>query len=420
MEPYVARVLDRLIEELMDQGDGLHAVLLVGPRSAGKTTTAQRFAKSILRLDRPAERGVVLADPDVAISTGARPLLIDEWQLAPEVLGAVKRAVDSDFSGGQFLLTGSARTDLLVSGWAGTGRVVRLNLWGMTERELIGEANDGPALLEVIADPVASMPSINSTVDLRGYLERAFTGGLPQVARAASQKRRSLLLSAYIDQVITRDVQLHGARRSPSLLRGYLRSLAASTAGSVTTARLLQATGIDRATAEAYDDVFETLMITERVPAYVDNRLNRLARRPKRYLTEPSLIGPLLGIDERAALRDVDLLGRIVDTYVAAQLRPELELFTPQARLFHLRDANGDHEIDLIIEYADGGVIAIEVKASAAPDRNDGRHLRWLQNAIGPKFRRGIVFHTGPRSFQYEPDIWYLPIAAFWEGNHQV
>ena len=138
-------------------------------------------------------------------------------------------------------------------------------------------------------------------------------------------------------------------------------------------------------------------------------------RRPKRYLAEPSLLGPLAGIDERGVLRDVDLLGRLLDTYVAAQLRPELELIAPRPQLLHLRDANGDHEVDLLVELADGRVLAIEIKASAAPTRDDARHLRWLRDRVGEDFVRGIVFHTGPRSFQYEPNIWYLPIAALWE-----
>ena len=409
------RLLDRVLIELVDATHGLPAVLIVGPRGAGKTTTAQQRARTVIRLDRPAERGVVEADPDAALSVGPRPLLIDDWQLAPEVLGAVKRAVDRDFAPGQFLLTGSARADRATSGWAGTGRVVRLALWGMTQRELIGAGGTGNTLLSVIADPDAHMPRPADGPDLRGYVELALRGGLPQIARSSSSVRRAMLLGAYIDQLVTRDVQLAGTRRTPSLLRNYLRALAASTAGIPATERLLAAAGIDRATSQAYDDVLESLMVTERVPAYVNNHLNRLASRPKRYLTEPSLLGPLLGIDERAVLRDVDLLGRVIDTYVAAQLRPELELVVPRPQLLHVRDTNGEHEIDLIVEYPDASVVAFKIRATAAPDHHDGRHLRWLRDRIGDRFRRGVVLHTGPHAFQHEADIWYLPIAAFWE-----
>ena len=91
------------------------AEFITGPRAVGKTTTALRHARSVLRLDVEAERGIVLDDPDAAIRDGPFPLLIDEWQHAPGVLGAVKRAVDATpRSPGRYLLTGSARNDLHV------------------------------------------------------------------------------------------------------------------------------------------------------------------------------------------------------------------------------------------------------------------------------------------------------------------
>ncbi len=399
--------------DMCEPQDGVPAILIVGPRGCGKTTTARTHAGSLLRLDRPAERGVALADPDAAIAVGKRPLLIDEWQLAPEVLGAVKRAVDLDFSPGQFILTGSARTDLLTPGWAGTGRVIRLAMWGMTERELRG-AGTSSGFLGLAGDRDAKMPTISDAPDIREYAALALRGGLPQIATSASAPRRARLLDAYVDQLVTRDVELSGSRVNPALLRTYLRALAASSAGIPSTERLIEATNLDRSTVQRYDAVFESLMVSERLPAYGANRLNRIASRPKRYLTEPGLLGPLLGIDERAAMRDVDLLGRLIDTYVAAQIRPELELIYPKPRLMHLRDANGDHEVDLVVEYPDGSVLGIEIKADATPGREAGRHLRWMAQRLGHDLRRGIVLHTGPRSFQYEASIWYLPISTLW------
>lgn len=409
---YLPRRVDGVLRDALGPADGVPAVLVVGPRGCGKTTTASRHAATTLRLDRPNERGVVIADPDAAIAAGPRPLLIDEWQLAPEVLGAVKRAVDLDFTAGQFLLTGSARSDLVTTGWAGTGRVVRLAMWGLTQSELEGRGHEETTVLDLAMDPGAAMPVITDAPDFRVYVDRALRGGLPQIATAGSATTRSRLLDAYVDQLVTRDVETVSPRRNPAMLRTALRAIAASSGGIPAVERLIEATGLDRATIAAYDGVFEALMVTERVPPYLGNRLNRLAKRPKRYVTEPSLLGPLLGIDERTATRDIDVLGRLLDTYVAAQLRPLVELTAPRARLLHLRDTNGEHEVDLIVEHPDGSVIACEVKATAAPDRSDARHLRWLADRLGPLFRRGIVFHTGPRSFQHDDDIWFLPIAA--------
>ena len=74
---------------------GLKALMVVGPRACGKTTTASRLAESLVRLDRPATAAVFQADPDAALADRPEPVVLDEWQDVVDVLGAVKRAVDS-------------------------------------------------------------------------------------------------------------------------------------------------------------------------------------------------------------------------------------------------------------------------------------------------------------------------------------
>ncbi|MGH9000919.1 MAG: DUF4143 domain-containing protein [Acidimicrobiia bacterium] len=156
------------------------------------------------------------------------------------------------------------------------------------------------------------------------------------------------------------------------------------------------------------------LFVVEHLPAWATNRLSRLTVTPKRHLVDPALMGPLLGVDERAVRRDVDLLGRIIESFVVSQLRAELAVCRGAPRLFHLRQKNGRHEVDLLAEFPNGGVIAIEVKAHAAPDRGMAVHLLWLQEELGDRFLAGIVFHTGPRAFPLAEAIHALPICAIW------
>ena len=118
--------------------------------------------------------------------------------------------------------------------------------------------------------------------------------------------------------------------------------------------------------------------------------------------------------------RDVDQLdgrrdpGRLLDTFVLAQLRGELQLGFPQPRLYHLRDRNGDHEVDLIAELDAHRLIAIEVKATAAPRVDSARHLIWLRDQLGERFVAGVVLHTGPRVFSLAERIIAAPVAALW------
>ncbi len=113
-------------------------------------------------------------------------------------------------------------------------------------------------------------------------------------------------------------------------------------------------------------------------------------------------------------MRDADLLGALVESFAVAQLRSQCALLDDPPRLFHLRDANGRREVDVIIEFSDGRAAGIEVKASAAPGPDDARHLRWLRDSIGDRFLAGAVLHTGPRPFRLDDSILALPLYSLW------
>jgi predicted AAA+ superfamily ATPase len=410
---YVPRLLDAHIAELLA---GLPAVLIVGPRAAGKTTTARRLARSMIRLDRPAEAAVVRADPDVAIAGYEEPLLIDEWQMVPEVLGAVKRSIDDDPRPGRFLLTGSVRAELSAAGWPATGRVVRVPLFGLSQRELVGAAEERSLVDRLFGGDVDTFPMPAEVPDLRDYVELALRGGFPDVALQPSVRLRIRWLRGYLGQVVERDASSIGGDRDPRRLRRYLQAIGANTAGTPDHKTLYDAADISRPTALAYDALLEALFVTEQIPAWSTNRLARLTRAPKRYLVEPALLGVLTGLESRGALRDVDVLGRLLDTYVVAQLRAEMDACDPPVTMFHLRLEHGRREADLLLEASDGRIVAIEVKAAAAPTREMARHLIWLRDQLGDIMVGGVLFHTGPRPFSLEERILALPIWALWAG----
>jgi predicted AAA+ superfamily ATPase len=410
-QPYVGRLVDPLVTSLLD---GLPAVMLVGPRAAGKTTTARRLGAAMLRLDRPADADAVRVDPDAALVTLDEPIVIDEWQLVPEVLGAVKRSVDDDPRPGRFVLTGSTGADLTAAGWPATGRVVRVPLWGLTERELAGGADVRPFVSRLLNDGADGVTLPAEVPDVRGYVELALRGGFPEVARQPSARVRRAWLSSYVDQLVTRDAAPAGVTRDPARLRRYLHAAAASTAGIAEHKTLYDAAGVNRLTALAYDDLLQAVFVTEHVPAWASSRLGRLVGTPKRYMTDPALVGALLGLDGRSVLRDVDVLGRMIDTLVASQLRPELPVCEESPALFHVRDANGRHEVDLLVEAADGRVVGFEVKAHASPPPGAGRHLAWLRDKVGDRFVLGVVFHSGPRPYRIDDRIVALPICSIW------
>jgi len=402
--------VDTLLGELLSH---LPAVLLTGPRATGKTTTARRHAASVVRLDSASEAAAFLADPDVALRGLAEPVLLDEWQEVPGVLGAVKRSVDDDPRPGRFLLTGSVRADLDTQTWPGTGRLIRLAMQPLSVREITGRVGGELFLDRLLTADVASLGPAEEA-DLADYLDLALRGGFPEPALRLEGLARQAWSDSYTEQLITRDAPAVAGERDPEKLRRYLEALAVNTSGVVEDKTLYEAVGINRRTADAYEQLLRNLLILEAVPAWSSNRLTRLIRTPKRYLVDPSLVSSTLRLDRAAAMRDGNLLGRLLDTFVAAQIRPELVIAQPRPRWYHLRDKGGRHEIDLVVEFGGGRVAGIEIKASAAPTRHDARHLEWLREALGDRFASGVVLHTGPRTFQLSEQIYAAPISTLW------
>ena len=402
--------MDPALTSLLGQ---LPAVSITGPRATGKTTTAQRRAATVVRLDREAEAAAFRADPDVALRGLPEPVLLDEWQEVPGLLGAVKRAVDEDSRPGRYLLTGSVRIDSDAQTWPGTGRLVRLQMQGLSVRE-IAERIGGPLFLDrLLTADVASLGPAG-TSDLANYLDLALRGGFPEPALRLDGLARQAWLDSYVEQLITRDASAIGGTRDPDRLRRYLEALAVNSAGVVEDKTLYDAVGIDRRTAVAYEQLLKNLLILEAVPAWESNRLSRLIKTPKRYLVDPSIMAAVLRLDSRAVLRDGNLLGRVIDTFVAAQIRPELAVAESRPRWYHLRDKGGRHEVDLVIEFGGGQVSGIEIKATAAPTRGDARHLEWLRDELGDRFASGVVLHTGPRAYQLADKIVAAPISTIW------
>ena len=160
--------------------------------------------------------------------------------------------------------------------------------------------------------------------------------------------------------------------------------------------------------------VFQRMFVLDLVPAWFSNRIKRLVKAPKRYLVDPALVTAVLGLGRDAILYGPDMLGRLLDTFVAAQLRAELAASSNDPRLYHLREEQGRREVDLLIETASGQLIGIEVKAAATVTASDARHLAWLRDQTGDAFAAGIVLHTGPYAFPVSDRIVAAPLSTLW------
>jgi predicted AAA+ superfamily ATPase len=408
---YVPRIVDGLLDELLAT---FPAVWLLGPRAAGKTTTAVRRGGSVLRLDRPEVRQSVAASPDAMLAGLRPPVILDEWQEVPEALGAIKRSVDEDPAPGRYLLTGSVRPELENRVWPGTGRLLQVPMYGMSVREIMGRASLAPFIDRVLGSGLDAVTAPDDALTVRDYLDLILAGSFPEPSLRIAAHARRRWFAGYVEQMITRDVPALAPRRDSELLRRYLSVLAINTAGIAAESTLWSAAGINAKTAQAYQALFQRMFVLDLVPAWFSNRIKRLVKAPKRYLVDPALVAAVLGLGPEAILYGPDMLGRLLDTFVAAQLRAELAASSNGPRLYHLREEQGRREVDLLIETASGQLIGIEIKAAATVTASDTRHLAWLRDETGDAFAAGIVLHTGPHVFPVSDRIVAAPVSAIW------
>ena len=371
------------------------------------------MTRSIVRLDRAIEAAAFRADPDSALAQLAEPVLLDEWQVVPGILGAVKRSVDQDPRPGRFLITGSVRASLAAETWPGTGRVITVPMFGMTVAESM-DFTVGRSWIDRVAESGGgglTMPA--QTPDLAGYLDLALGSGFPEPLLRLPVRSVGRWLESYVEQLITRDAPDLDPGRDPDRLRRYFEALALNTAGFVDQITVAEAAGVDKRTASAYEQLLRNLLVVEALPAWTTNRLKRLVRGPKRHLTDVALLAGATGVDRRAVMADGDLLGRVLESFVLSQLRAELPISRARPRLYHLRQEQGRHEVDIVIELGGQKIIGIEVKAGA-PKASEGRHLAWLRDEYGDRFLAGIILHSGPMTYQLGDRITAVPIAGLW------
>src|SRR6266516_1499698 len=409
---YVPRLADRELAFLLG---ALPALLIVGPRAAGKTTTARRYARTVVQLDDLEQSLGFRASPDAALRGLDEPVLLDEWQVVPNVLGAVKRAVDANSRPNRFLITVSVRGELDAPTWPGTGRVVLVSMFGMTVRELLGRPVDGSVLDRIDAEGAAALRNPQDRLDLRDYIDLALRSGFPEPAlRLETAAQRQTWFESYLEQLFRRDAEQLGGPRDPDRLRRYFEALAANTGGVVSEKTLYEGADINRKTAVAYEQLLKNLYVLQTLPSWWSNPLKRLGRTPKRHLVEPALAAAALRLDANGVILDGNMLGRILDSFVTAQIRAEASIARVRPRLYHLRQEDGRREIDLIIELSGLKVVAVEIKADGVPTRDAAKHLRWLRDELGDRFKLGIVFYTGPVCLELDERIVAAPIASLW------
>ncbi len=403
------RALDRLVaDELLPS---FPAVMVVGPRGTGKSTSLSRYADTTLDLSVASVRAAVAEDPDGVIESASGTVFVDEWQELPDVLGSIKRAVDKPggVHPGRFIITGSVRARHQAATWPGTGRFVRVRMYGLTQAELERDGSYNPIDTFFAADT----PTFgHSDMSRNDYLERITVGRFPAAVELVGRSRTRWYAS-YLEQLVDRDAQQVSERAMQAAkLRAVFTSCVARTGRELNRKATARDADVNFRTAEYYIGLLEDLAVIIQIPAWHSNRLKRLTQAPKVHLVDPGMACHVLNADAAVLRSDAVLVGQMFETFVAAELATHIETALDETRLFHFRDRDG-HEVDLVLEQR-GRVVGLEVKSAAAADRSDAKGLIWLRDRLGKDFHYGAVLYSGTIPFELDDRIWALPLSSLW------
>ena len=422
--PVVRHINRHLGPRVRQALDAFRSVVLHGARQSGKTTLVQQIAAerggTYTSLDDEQTRIAALDDPRTFLLEQRHPLVIDEIQRGGDrLVRALKMVIDEDNATGRFLLTGSS--DFLTVPTISeslAGRAAILRLWPMSAAEMAG--TEGCGLLDWFEEQVPS--GATSPLARNDYLEMACAGGYPEAVELDLSARR-LWFESYAETVLNRDVaDLVDVRRAGEL-RAVLQFAAARTSGEVNVADWCRKLGIDRATLESYLGWLRMVFLVHELPVWSRNLTTRAVRRPKLHLTDAGLAAALVNVDAQALRAHTAVAsGPMLETFAVSEIARQMSAANRSMYLHHYRDGAG-HEIDLVLERADGPVVAVEIKATASPHPDHLRHVAWLRDRLDDAapglFRAGVLLHTGKQGFKLGDRLYSLPLDTLWRAPHR-
>jgi predicted AAA+ superfamily ATPase len=361
------------------------AVALFGPRQVGKTTlaieVAERRPSIYLDLESAADVARVESPLPYLDDHADELVVLDEIHRLPGLFGTLRGVIDAGRregrATGRFLLLGSAGLDLLAqSGETLAGRISIVEL--------------GPLdLTEVGANRLDNL---------------WVRGGFPGSLLAPDDKISLAWRTDFIRTYLERDIPQFGRRVPAETLRRLWTMLAHSQGGMLNVSQLARNLEVSGRTASHYIDLLVDLLLVRRLSPRHANVGKRLVRSPKVYIRDSGLVHALLGIQGKEALLGHPVVGASWEGMAIENL---LLVLAGKALPSFYRTARGA-EVDLVLDWPDGRVWAIEIKRTSAPKIERG--MRSALDDLKPE--RSFLVYAGEERFRLAEKVEAIPLAA--------
>ncbi|MDR2624644.1 MAG: DUF4143 domain-containing protein [Methanobrevibacter sp.] len=388
---YLKRVIDDVLEERLEM---IGAIVIVGPKWCGKTTTAEQHANSVLKLQDPDKSKSYLELAEIkpsALLKGESPKLIDEWQMAPVLWDAVRNSVDSSNKYGLYILTGSTTVDEKKIMHSGTGRIHRLTMKTMSLFES-KESNGKISIIDLFNSSDTDIEGIKSDLSIEKLIFAGCRGGWPDSLHKKTKKAQFFVVNNYLDNICESDAStVDGVKRDPqrvkTILQSYARNISTN-ASDKTIINDVQAnfTNISQPTYYSYIDALKRLFVINNVPAWNPNIRSATAIRSssKKGFIDPSIAVASLGLTPETLLYDLNTFGFIFENLCIR----DLSVYSSPigGTISYYRDRHG-LEVDCVLHLKDGRYALIEFKLGGNGIEKGAKNLIKLDTLIKKHIR---------------------------------
>ena len=364
---YITRHMEKVI---LDCSKAFSALLITGPRQAGKTTMLKMLAeregigRGYVSLDDLNMRDMAKNDPQLFLQLHRPPVIIDEVQYAPELFTYIKIHVDKHHTPGAFWLTGSQIYRLMRGVQESlAGRVALLHLSPLSQREITGAL---PRVFSVDFEALLSESKAVAPVSIPDMFERIWNGCMPGLI-SGQRSERDIFYSSYISTYIERDVRELSGTIDALKFNRFVTAVAARCSQLINYSALAEDADIDIQTAKSWLNILETLGIVFLLHPYSNNVLKRTIRTPKLYFYDTGLVCYLTRWSSAEVAEKGAMSGALLENFTISEIAKSYQNAGRSPYLYFYRDRDAK-EIDVILE-ENGKLYPLEIKKTAAPDR---------------------------------------------------
>ena len=392
---YLSRIAD---EQLALRLEAFGAVQINGPKWCGKTTTAERQAKSVIKLQDPDKRDGYIATartkPSILLK-GETPRLIDEWQDLPILWDAVRNAVDERRLKGQFILTGSTviknkkheeESEAQKRMHTGTGRIATMTMYPMSLYES-KESSGEISLLELFDNKDLDIDGITSKLSIEDLIMLACRGGWPDSLSVTNDKAKLLIAKDYLNKVCNEDIsQADDVKRNPELAKLILRSYARNLCTLAKKSAMLEDVRAEmettsQVTFDDYVDVLKRLFVLEDIDAWCPAIRSASAIRTgkKRCFIDPSIAVAAMGASPKTLELDLKTFGFVFECMCIRDLKVYSQAMNGKVSYYHDRYGL---EADIVLHLDDQRYALIECKLGSRDIDDGAEHLLEMKKLI--------------------------------------